>query len=416
VRLRLEALETRCTPSTVTSLADSGLGSLRDAIASTPAGGVVNFQPGLTGVIDLASGTLVIDHSLTIAGPGAGALTISGDNAFCVFLISGPTPTVALSGLTIANGYSSTDGGGICNAGKLTITDCVITDNVAYSCAGGIANSGTLSLHGCTLSNNSATPGWGGGGGAIYNGNGLVTVTSCTFSGNAAEQGGAIINNGGILKVQGSTFSGNHGGAGGAIFNVFETAEAVITNSKFVGNCADTAAGYVGGAIANTLGDVKILGCTLIDNSAGAAGIAGEGGALYNQDGNVLVRGSLFYENSATLGGAVASWCSAATERITLDHSALYGNSATQGGGLYNAGGTVKALGSLIAGNTGGTANDVSGRLASQGGNLIGIGNGGRGYAATDLVGTLATPINSRVVGQFFAQLRHANWPRVHVR
>jgi hypothetical protein len=46
-RLTLEAMDDRCVPSTVTTLADTGLGSLRDAIAGTPAGGIVDFQSGL---------------------------------------------------------------------------------------------------------------------------------------------------------------------------------------------------------------------------------------------------------------------------------------------------------------------------------------------------------------------------------
>src|SRR5262249_46453910 len=69
-RPRLEALEDRCLPSTVMNLADSGPGSLRDAIAGTPAGGTVDFQPGLSGTIALSTAELLIDKDLTIAGPG----------------------------------------------------------------------------------------------------------------------------------------------------------------------------------------------------------------------------------------------------------------------------------------------------------------------------------------------------------
>ena len=47
-----------------------------------------------------------------------------------------------------------------------------------------------------------------------------------------------------------------------------------------------------------------------------------------------------------------------------------------------------------MAANTATTAPDVYGPLASQGHNLIGIGDGGSGYAATDLVGTAALPID----------------------
>ena len=80
-RPQLERLEDRTVPSTVTNLLDSGPGSLRDAIASTPAGGVVDFQPGLTGTITLTTGELTIGNDLTVNGPGAGVLTVSGNQA-----------------------------------------------------------------------------------------------------------------------------------------------------------------------------------------------------------------------------------------------------------------------------------------------------------------------------------------------
>src|SRR5262249_21152998 len=62
--LHLEALEDRCVPSTVTNLSDHDPGSLRDALATTPAGGTVNFQPGLTGAITLTTGELAITKNL----------------------------------------------------------------------------------------------------------------------------------------------------------------------------------------------------------------------------------------------------------------------------------------------------------------------------------------------------------------
>jgi len=68
---RLELLEGRCLPSTVTNLNDAGAGSLRQAIIDTPSGGTVDFQDGLTGTITLPSGELLINKDLTIAGPGA---------------------------------------------------------------------------------------------------------------------------------------------------------------------------------------------------------------------------------------------------------------------------------------------------------------------------------------------------------
>src|SRR5215469_2866993 len=84
-RLVLESLEGRWVPSTVTNLTDHDPGSLRDAIATTPAGGTVDFQAGLSGTITLATGQLAINKDLTIAGPGADVITVSGNHASRVF-------------------------------------------------------------------------------------------------------------------------------------------------------------------------------------------------------------------------------------------------------------------------------------------------------------------------------------------
>src|SRR5262245_49306757 len=96
-RLHLEALEGRCLPSTVTNLNDAGAGSLRQAIIDTPSGGTVDFQAGLSGTIPLSTGELLIAKDLTIAGPGADVITVSGNHGSRVFEITASV-TVALSG------------------------------------------------------------------------------------------------------------------------------------------------------------------------------------------------------------------------------------------------------------------------------------------------------------------------------
>jgi len=97
---RIEILESRCLPSTVTNLDDSGAGSLRQAIMDAPSGGTVDFQPGLTGTITLTTGELGITKDLAIAGPGASVITVSGNHASRVFDIT-PSDNVAISGISV---------------------------------------------------------------------------------------------------------------------------------------------------------------------------------------------------------------------------------------------------------------------------------------------------------------------------
>src|SRR5262249_11192475 len=86
-RLLLEVLEGRCLPSTVTNLSDHDPGSLRDAIASTPGGGTIDFQPGLSGTITLTTGGLALNKDVTITGPGADVVTVSGNHASSVLSV-----------------------------------------------------------------------------------------------------------------------------------------------------------------------------------------------------------------------------------------------------------------------------------------------------------------------------------------
>src|SRR5215470_19612321 len=64
--------------------ADSGAGSLRQAILDACDGSTITFANTVVSPITL-SAELAIDKNLTIQGPGANALTISGNNAVRVF-------------------------------------------------------------------------------------------------------------------------------------------------------------------------------------------------------------------------------------------------------------------------------------------------------------------------------------------
>src|SRR6516225_3206055 len=136
---RLLVLEDRTLPSTfmVSNLADSGAGSLRQAVLDANANhdtDQIVFAPSLQGTIALSSGELnVTDNNLTVTGPGAGQIAVSGSHAGRVFDIGGGA-TVTITGLTITAGVSPTQGGGgIFNetGATLNLGNVVVRDNQA---------------------------------------------------------------------------------------------------------------------------------------------------------------------------------------------------------------------------------------------------------------------------------------------
>src|SRR5262249_41590454 len=132
----------------------------------------IRFLAGLSGTIPLSEGQLQIRSNLTITGPGAGVLSVSGNNASRVFDVTDPTATafnVTISGLTITGGKDSNAlTGGIFNSENLTVLNCTISDNHTIGDGGGIHSSQiagqnlpTLTVQNTTISGNSA--GIGGG-------------------------------------------------------------------------------------------------------------------------------------------------------------------------------------------------------------------------------------------------------------
>src|SRR5262249_40864502 len=112
-RPRLEALEDRWLPSTLTVLnnLDSGAGSLRAALAAASSGDTINFASSLKGqTITLTSGQLAITTNLDIEGLGANKLAVSGTGVSRVFDIAGGA-NATIAGLAII--HCSADDGAV---------------------------------------------------------------------------------------------------------------------------------------------------------------------------------------------------------------------------------------------------------------------------------------------------------------
>src|SRR5439155_13173032 len=174
----LSAFPVFSTTITVTNTNDSGTGSLRAAIGSAAAGDTISFALPLPATIALNT-PLTLGTNVTISGPDASNLAISGGDSVVVFIINAGA-TVTISGVTITHG-SSLLGGGIFNGGTLTLTGCTVSANtMGTQFGGGIFNSGALTLSNSTVSANGVGV-VGGFGGGMYNYHGTVTLTNSTF-------------------------------------------------------------------------------------------------------------------------------------------------------------------------------------------------------------------------------------------
>ena len=273
--------------------------------------------------------------------------------------------TAELSGFTVTGGMTAEAGGGILNAGTLTLAnsvvlgntarfgagirnegeghadviDTMVRENFATQAAGGISNrleQATMSLSGCTVAGNTATGSVGG----IANG-GTLTMNDTTVSGNEAggEAGGIRNNIGGTLMMTNMNVSGNTATAeGGGILNAGESS---LENSTVSGNQA----GEDGGGILNE-GTLSLTGSAVTGNHADS------GGGVNNvETGTLTVSNSTVSDNTAaSFGGGIRSLGGTEVfDTIVANNTAM-----VAAGGISNrSGATMILTGSSVQGNTG---------------------------------------------------------------
>lgn len=355
VLIGVECLEDRVTPSvTVTTTLDpttpiAGQLSLREAINMVNAGQVADNTIILpAGTYQNTQGALNITHSLNLEGASAGTTILDGGGTDRVILIDPGTPvTVQLSGVTVQDGNTSGDGGGIDisdtgAASTLTVQNCLITNNRAgsgngFNYGGGIAGLfSTINVVDSQVVNNQVL-GVNGSGGGIADGKGgigNVTVTDSLIADNSADgSGGGIglpFEDSGSLTVTGSTIKDNS-----------------LTGANFGGG---------GGIFAETIGVVSITNTTIEGNTSLADG--GGFSEAFDSTKNLVLSNDTIENNQSTQGSGGGIAYSAA-DNLTLQSCTLSGNTAAQAGGGLFLGNTVITLtlqGSTVSGNTAGTS------------------------------------------------------------
>jgi hypothetical protein len=315
----------------------TGTGALQAAITAAHAGDTLK-------VWNTCMGDSTVSKNLTITAAAGGAtLNGTGSAGSVVTVNAGVSATI--NGLDITggtgnydvNGYAPiTFGGGIDNAGHLTLNNVSVVKNTAGD-GGGIFNDVNAKLwlggkSGTSINSNTAN-GYGGGG--IYNYKGSVSSSNAEVNHNTAA-GGTVIGGGGIFNHDGTVWLGGKRGTsvnwnaapdGGGIKNYGTLSHLTIDNGQVNHN---TAAGVGGG--------ISSVGPNTAD----------------------LVDTSVKW-NAATSGGGIYS-----SGKLSLTDDAIGWNKASVWGGgiLSDVGGSLSAYGVTIRGNT---AGNVGGGLASNG-------------------------------------------------
>ena len=349
---------------TVTTCAGSGPGSLPAVVGAAAAGDTVTFSVSCPPASPIVlTGAIEISVNLTIDGPGAGNLAVSGNNTSGVFVVDSGI-TGAVTGVTVEDGStdgSSGDGGiDVMQGGILSVSDSTLTDNdgsgivdvqggtltitdSAFSANGGAG----IDLCGCQAGPGDATVTGstfsGNGGGISTSLGGDVTVTDSTFSGND-RSGGISIGKYGTLTMTGSTVSGNTAAVGGGIAASYPST-VTITDSTVSGNTAT----QDGGGIYNYMfGTMTITDSTVSGNTA-----AQDGGGIWNYlDGLVTLTDSTVAGNTA--GGNGGGIWNGFHGAVSVVLSTLSGNAALSGGGIYNDSTVSSVLASIVANSSSG--------------------------------------------------------------
>jgi hypothetical protein len=333
---------------TATNNANTGVGSLRAALASAQNGDIVTFSSGMT--VQLTS-ELLINKNVTVDGDlnndGAADVILDGQYRTRVIEVSSGS-IVTLDGLVITRGLVSGNGG---NGGY----------GATGAMAGGIFNAGILTLNNVTVTSNGASGGGGGGGvtGAFYGGGGggggglggqggghggSAGPGTGTLGGQAGSGGVGGYGGGYDATHMGGRGGTSTGGAGGLGVSYYSNGGngATATNGTISIGGGGGGAGWdkVGGAGGNAVGGIynassgtiTVIGTSTISNNIGAGGGGGGGGGQGSNASNGGLGGR----------GVGAIWNKGTLLMTAANFAALAGNAAASGaGGTAQGGGTT---------------------------------------------------------------------------
>lgn len=369
--------------------------------ADVTVNGVTNDGNGDGGAIyNETSATLVLDDSLLQNNTARNGGALYNDDG-----------TLVLNRDTFGVNSALENGGAIFNTsgGSLTLNQGLFTTNSASDHGGAIMNFGSLTVLNVAgtgtqfLSNESGTdtrPGDAdnGSGGAIFNQDGTVDISSATFTLNRSQGDAGVIFNEGdsTLTVQRTTFDRNSAdGNGGAIVNN-DFSQLTIDEVTFSNNSADGDGGAIYNSSEFTSGSTLSL---TIDDTTLNNNSADRGGAIFNgAAGGLTMINSTLSANEATVnGGGIANFGNA-----SLLNATLYLNDAPIGAGIANNIGGTPPFGAMSLKNTliagGSSGADVDDGAIAFGGSSFVDG----GHNLIEDVGSVTAfnnPLNANVLG-----------------
>ena len=232
----------------------------------------------------------------------------------------GTGANVLIKSLEIENGTAHA-GGGIYNAGSLTLENVTVRKSKADLFGGGIYNAGFLSATNSALIENSAET---GGGLMSFYGAELI-VKESKFERNTATAGGGGLSTYGPASLFRSVVNGNRALFGGGLLN---EGHLTMTDMTFDANVATQDAG---GFCSSAGGLVEASKITVTKNQA-----AGFGGGILNE-GQMTIDGAEISQNSANSGGG--GFINYRTGTLMLTHATVAENNTSyDGAGFRNAG------------------------------------------------------------------------------
>jgi len=266
---------------------------------------------------------IVVDTDVILDGESLLTLDAAGGHRV-VSVPAGVTAELRRFGIT---GGNASGGGGVQNAGALTLLECTVSNNAtgAASAGGGIRNVETMSIVRSVISDNSSLL---SGGGLVNFGD--LTMTASTVSGNnAVNFGGGIVTSGGTMTLSDSTVADNEAATGGGLTN-----DGVLTveRTTISGNTASAFGGGISSSDTFTVVNSTIAGNSAVDAGGGIFAV-----------GEVALTFTTLSDNTAAAGSALALGDESVT--LAIANTLVDGVCQTSDADVDSDGGNVESPG-----------------------------------------------------------------------